>query len=423
MSSPHVAGLMALLDEEHPDWSAAAIKSAIMTTAYQDVKDNDRVSQADPFAMGAGHMNPGKPQAAGSSFEPGLVYDADFLDYLGFLCDAYPGDLADPAGTCSALESIGVPTEAVDLNYPSIGVAELAGSQTITRTVTSVVSDRTRRFKVQVDAPDGYEVTVSPDNIKLQPGERATYTVTITNVSAPIGEWRHGSLTWRSGGYKVRSPISVKGASLAAPGDVTESGVDGSGSIPVRFGYTGDYTAAAHGLEPATVESGNVLQDPDQNFELADVEAGGAVQYDVTASGAAALLIALPPDAVSDPAIDLDVFVNDENGNLVASSTSGGTDESVYLPLPADGVYSIYVHGWQTAGPSADFTLYTWLISATPGGNLGIDSAPASAVTATEGTVDFSWTGATAGEWHKGAISHADGAGLLGLTLVDVDNR
>ena len=100
-----------------------------------------------------------------------------------------------------------------------------------------------------------------------------------------------------------------------------------------------------------------------------------------------------------------------------------GLDESVYLPLPADGVYSIYVHGWQTAGPSADFTLYTWLISATPGGNLGIDSAPASAVTATEGTVDFSWTGATAGEWHKGAISHADGAGLLGLTLVDVDNR
>ena len=83
-----------------------------------------------------------------------------------------------------------MPTEAVDLNYPSIGVAELAGSQTITRTVTSVVSDRTRRFKVQVDAPDGYEVTVSPDNIKLQPGERATYTVTITNVSAPIGEWR-----------------------------------------------------------------------------------------------------------------------------------------------------------------------------------------------------------------------------------------
>ena len=59
MSSPHVAGLYALLKQAHPAWSAATAKSALMTTAYQNVRDNDRVHKADPFDFGAGHVRPG----------------------------------------------------------------------------------------------------------------------------------------------------------------------------------------------------------------------------------------------------------------------------------------------------------------------------------------------------------------------------
>jgi hypothetical protein len=64
-----------------------------------------------------------------SVFNPGLVYDAGFNDYLGFLCDAAPSVFADPEATCAALEGAGFPITAENLNYPSIGAAEVAGSR------------------------------------------------------------------------------------------------------------------------------------------------------------------------------------------------------------------------------------------------------------------------------------------------------
>jgi subtilisin family serine protease len=103
MSSPHVAGLFALIKQVHPNWSAATAKSALMTSSDQDVLDNDRTNQATPFGMGSGHTDPGRPSQDGSAFRPGLAYDAGFLDYLGFLCDEAPEVFVDPAGTCATL--------------------------------------------------------------------------------------------------------------------------------------------------------------------------------------------------------------------------------------------------------------------------------------------------------------------------------
>ncbi len=425
MSSPHVAGLFALLKEAHPDWSAAAAKSALMTTASTDVRDNDRVTPANPFGMGAGHVDPGSPDAAGSSFDPGIVYDAGFFEYLGFLCDKGPEVFANPDATCGFLESIGIPTTATDLNVPSIGVSSVPGAKTIQRTVTSV-ADTAQTYTVAVEAPAGFDVTVEPTTLELDPGELATYTVTFENVSAPVDEWRHGSLTWTSGDYVARSPISVKGTLFEAPALLTGEGESGSVSFDVSFGYTGDYTAAGHGLEPATVHVDDVAQDPDQTFAPSDV-GNGAVAHQITTNGSARLRLAIPPDAVIDPDIDIDLFLYDSAGNQVASSTLGGTDELIDLEFPADDTYTAYVHGWQTlqepGAGTTPVTLYVWDISATPGGTLTVDSAPASAVQGDTGTVQASWTGATAGQWYLGAVSHSDADGPIGLTLVEVDNR
>ena len=417
MSSPHVAGLFALIEEAHPDWTPAMAKSALMTTAYQDVRDNDRTSQAGVFAMGAGHVDPGG-NGAGSSFNPGLVYDAGLFEYFGFLCDAEPTIFVDPVGTCTSLEGLGIPTDASDLNLASIGVGELAGAQTVTRTVTSVASSALR-YRVSVDEPSGYDVEVSPSSFRIAPGQTVSYTVTITNESAPIGEWRSGSLTWASGAYKAYSPIAVNGALFDAPDEIEATGVDGTASFNVNFGYTGSYTAAAHGLVPATVTEDNVAQDPDQTFDPND---GFSNAHTFDLSGAAFFKVAMPPEAV--PAdVDIDIYVFDPSGALAATSTLGGTNEVIEIAAPDDGTWTVYIHGWQTVTPTVDYTLYSWAISATPGGNMTIDAAPTAATIGTSGQIDLSWTGATEGEWHLGAVSHTGDAGLMGLTMIEVDNR
>ena len=76
MSSPHVAGLAALLKDLHPDWSPMAIKSALMTTAY-DVLDGPNTNPLVIFRQGAGHVKPN------SAADPGLVYDSGWNDWLG----------------------------------------------------------------------------------------------------------------------------------------------------------------------------------------------------------------------------------------------------------------------------------------------------------------------------------------------------
>jgi subtilisin family serine protease len=423
MSSPHVAGAFALLKQAHPDWTPAMAKSALMTTSYQNVVDNDRSSPADPFGMGSGHMDLGEKAQKGSVFQPGLAYDAGLFEYAAFSC-GQNWDIFTP-GSCTFLDSIGVPSEAYNLNYPSIGLADIPGSRTVTRTVTSVANDKGwRTYNVSVSKPPGYDVTVSPSSFRLKPGQSASYEVTVTNLGAPAGEWRFGSLTWSdtTGHYDVYSPIVVSGALFSGPAAVTGSGESGSTSFGVAFGYTGDYTAFPIGLLAATVTNDNVVQDPDQSFDPDD---GFSNAHAITvAPGTTVLRIAMPPDAVDDPAVDLDLFLFDPSGTQAQASTSGGTDEFLEITFPSPGEWTVYVHGWQTAGPSADYLMYQWVLPNATGGSLVVDSAPASAEVGKSGTVDVSWSGATVGEWYLGVIGHLGASGtVMGGTFVEVDNR
>jgi len=408
MASPHVAGLGALLTEMHPGWSPMAIKSALMTCG------TDLLSGPDPFAQGAGFVNPT------CSGDPGLVYEHGFLDWLGFMCGT--GQLQ--ASYCPFLGF-----DPSDLNVASISIGAFAGAQTVTRTVTSV-SDTTETYEFSGAIP-GISVVANPSSFTIAPGESQSVQLTFTNVGAPLGPYSSGFVTWDSGAHTVRSPVAIRPIYFSAPDEVSGSGTDGSASFDVNFGYTGAYSAAAHGLEPANTQDGNVDDDPANDIGVAlgtcdfssfPFACTGLSWHAVFVPAGSALTRISLFDDYTDGNDDLDLYVfSNCTGAQVGGSGSGTSEEEVNIADPDCPVYLVGVHGWQTDGPDSNYTLFDWSVSKTPGGNLSVDSAPASATLGDTGTVEISWAGAAAGTKHLGAISHSDGGGVIDLTVVSVD--
>ena len=407
MSSPHIAGIAALFKDAHPDWSPMMIKSALMTTASTMTNQGNPIS-GGYFDYGAGQVVPN------SAFDPGLVYDAGWLDWLAFLCET---STAVGAGTCNALASMGYSLDPSDLNYPSISIGALPGSQTVERTVTNVGSAGT--YNVSVDAPAGIDVTVDPATLHLGKGQSATYTVTFTgNASVVANAWTFGSLTWSDGDHNVTSPISLYPVAIAAPAEVSGSGTDGSLSFDVTFGYTGDYTAGAHGLVPALMTEGNVPDDPGDSFS--PFGPGTTLHMINVPAGSAYARFSLF-DAYTDGQDDLDLYVYYPSGASAGSSGSGTSAEQVDVANPPAGDYYVFVHGWGTDGPDANYTLFSWAVPAAPGSsNMSLTAPTAATLGATE-TITVDWNGLDAGTKYLGAVSHSDAGGILGLTLIAVD--
>jgi hypothetical protein len=83
----------------------------------------------------------------------------------------------------------------------------------------------------------------------------------------------------------------------------------------------------------------------------------------------------------------------------------------------------VYVHGWQTIGPDANYTMHSWVVPLASGGSLSLASAPASATAGSVGTINVDWSGLATGTRYLGAVSHTGPTGFMGLTTVSVDTR
>lgn len=425
MSVPHIAGIAALIKQAHPDWTPAMIKSALMTTAHQDIVREDGTTPADPFDMGSGHV------VANAAVDPGLVYDAAAEDYDAFICGANQPRVSDEE--CQALADAGIPTEAFNLNLPTIALGSLVSSQTIKRRVTNV--GEAAQYRARVEAPAGIDIEVNPPVLSLGAGETAEYEVKITAAGAELYDWRFGALTWEDGAHTVRSPMAIRPLPFLAPLEVTGSGTSGQLSFDVEFGYTGVYERSVQGLSAPTSFTGVVFDDPLNAYAF---ESDAALPSSVARIELAVddtdvyLRIALFNDD-TDGNDDLDLYLWYCPGfillfcdpDFVLISGANDSNELIEIIDPTPGDYIIDVHGFDTDdvtnGPGAQFTLFVWNVGPTDMlGNLTV-TGPTEAASGVTNTVNVSWSGIDA-ERHIGVITHSDGTNVLEDTVIYIEN-
>jgi subtilisin family serine protease len=360
MAAPHVTGLGALLRQAHPSWTPEQIKSALVVTGKTTVKKEDGSTPANPFDRGGGRVDPTK------AAEAGLTFKADFFDYLEFLCGNGNGCFGGVS-----------PVDPSDLNEPSIGIAALAGSQSVVRTVTSVDTSSTT-WTSSVEGLTGISVTELPASFSIAAGASQTWHARFTRTTAAINAWAFGAIVWTAGdGRTVRLPVAVRPVTLGAPLTFPATATADSGSLTwnVQAGYTGTIDARGWGLVPDSATPGLfVAQDPDKDISTGTFTDGVYIKDFSLAAGK--LYTAATFNSTTEAGADLDLYLfADLNNNgsfafpneLVRVSGGGDSNETIELQRPPALNYRLVVHGWGTAGgDGSNFTLHEWYLPTGP---------------------------------------------------------
>ncbi|CAH2065671.1 unnamed protein product [Thlaspi arvense] len=211
MATPVVSGIVAMLRQARPKWSPAAIRSALVTTAWRTdpfgepiFSEGSTRKLADPFDYGGGLINPEKVT------DPGLVYDMGLDDYIHYLCSA---NYADNEISILLGKDHKCPSPApsmLDFNMPSITIPSLTEEVTVTRTVTNV-GPVGSVYKPVVEQPFGIELEVNPkalvfgsNNTKLK------FSVRVRSNHKVNSDFYFGSLCWTDGVHNVTIPVSVR---------------------------------------------------------------------------------------------------------------------------------------------------------------------------------------------------------------------
>jgi hypothetical protein len=415
-----VTGVAALLKEAHPGWSPAALKSALMTTTYVDVERADG-EPADAFDMGAGHID------ANRAIDPGLVYDSSFADHAAYLCGYHEPPFS--ADECAAHAAAGRSSGAVDLNLPSIGVAALISGDVVRRRVTNVGPPAS--FTAEVISPAGLDVVVEPASLVLGTGETAEFGVRYQDNGAERDLWSFGELAWASAAHRVESPIVVQPVTLRAAPEVYFRETQGTGTLPVGFGYGGAYGATVHGLELPTLDAngqvprGFVDDDPTNTFSFR-FDNGVSMHALEVPANQLLLRVALF-DELTDGQDDLDLFLfycpNDQCSQI-AKSDGVTSDEQIDIAQPLAGSYVLLVHGFETdqvaGGPGANYSLFTWSVGLNDvAGNMNV-TAPTTVANGDRVDFQVQWSGLEPDWRYLGAISHTTPSGLYDATIVNV---
>uniref|UniRef100_A0ACD5YU83 Uncharacterized protein n=1 Tax=Avena sativa TaxID=4498 RepID=A0ACD5YU83_AVESA len=225
LSCPQVSGIAALLRQARPEWSPAAIKSALMTTAYNVDSDGGVIGDmatgkaSTPFARGAGHVDPNR------AVDPGLVYDAGMEDYISFLCAlGYTAEQLAVFGSSTDCSTRTAGSSVGDLNYPAFSAVLGQDRKAVTqrRVVRNVGNNVRATYTAKITSPAGVLVTVKPQKLVFSATrEKQEYAITFSQRSFGNVTEKHtfGSIVWSDDKHTVTSPIAI---TWPAPRQVAE---------------------------------------------------------------------------------------------------------------------------------------------------------------------------------------------------------
>ena len=404
MSSPHIAGVGLLMKQKHPTWSPAAIKSALMTSAYSTLNDGLAGAQNGllPWAQGSGHVDPNK------AIDPGLVYDAGKADFVQYQCKVNKA-VVTPASDCT---TFGTLDETYNLNLPSITVSSVQGSVTVRRKVTNV-GGASATYNATASVP-GFSALVTPSTLSLAPGATGSFTVKLTANGAAAGVWQFGSLSWTDGNRVVRSPVTARvGQPITAPAEMTSDKVSGSKLFTVKTGFSGRMNFLKGGLKEVTVG--------EQVSLTAGALSSAALRTACTTGANTASVrvynVAVPANTVvarfalrqreTGAADDHDLGLLTPSGAWIYSGNDG-SNESAQVLSPAAGNYKLCVVAYGSADPVMNHKLSSWVVTtADLGGNFTV-MVPSKVVAGTNATVGMSWSGLQADKRYLGAAQFLD---------------
>ena len=230
MSSPHVAGAMALITALKPEWTPAQLQSALMLSAEFNTRKDDGVTASDFFDSGAGSIRIDK------ALNTGLIMDVSYQEYI----DANPDTGGSPES----------------MNMPSAVQRDCMISCRWTRTFTATSAST---WTTSGDASvEGMSVTSTPSNFTLAAGESIALEVTATISSGFNSEFGMGRL------------LLIPSNSSLTPSAMPVIGTFVAGTYPKNTSIETSKNRDSANIEGITTVGSNDIQLA--VFELAEVE-------------------------------------------------------------------------------------------------------------------------------------------------------
>ena len=345
MAGPHVAGSAAVMRSLFPDWTPAAIRSALIMTALDGTTVDHDLSEVTPFIYGNGRIDMNMAALTG------VVMEVSYADYVA----------ANPAAG----------GDIRTLNIPSYQNSNCMGGCTFTRTLKNVAGVETE-YTIEIEHSENVAITTTPANsFTIPAGGTQTISVHVAPSILSGGAWQFGRVSFETDDtFASGKPISTAALSLAVkaavegstlPGELRQTITEPTG----EYVFEDQYFAKAitslsnvrYGLTPAKTESFTLAQDPTNDKPYDNL---GDVWYTTTTCPSSQQRMVV--EILETTASDLDIYVGLGNTPHVAlqkaASTEPGAMEYLNITQPNfSGGCWIMVQNWESSEPGATDTI------------------------------------------------------------------